>query len=112
MNTSQTERSLILSEYDIIKSIGMSRLMNCVIWERVYDFQLGIETYYIKINLTAPSITYPGFEKDPLYSIIDVPFVGIVYENNKEARHEIIKISLNDKDKEPMALLEEDIKKD
>ncbi|GJY52543.1 hypothetical protein Tco_0443390 [Tanacetum coccineum] len=80
-------------------------------------------------------------KKDPLYSIIDDPFVGIVYENkkkekrsmdidelhkfndatlkrvlrkisviNKEARHGIIKISLSNKDKELMALLEEEIK--
>ncbi|GKD32911.1 hypothetical protein Tco_1248420, partial [Tanacetum coccineum] len=95
----------------------------------------------IEINLTAPTITYPGIEKDPLYSIIDDPFVGIVYENkkkekramdidelhkfndatlkkvlrkisviNKEARHGIINISLSNKDKELMALLEEEIK--
>ncbi|GJY12758.1 hypothetical protein Tco_0382067 [Tanacetum coccineum] len=84
----------------------------------------------MKVNLTALTITYPGIKKDPLYSIIDVPFVGIVYENNKkqkfndttlkrflrkisvinrEAKHGIIKISMNDKDKELMALLEEEI---
>nr|GFA89068.1 hypothetical protein [Tanacetum cinerariifolium] len=28
---------------------------SCVIWERVHDFQLGIESYHIKINLTAPT---------------------------------------------------------
>ncbi|GKE29563.1 hypothetical protein Tco_1444947, partial [Tanacetum coccineum] len=113
---------------------------SCVIWERVYDFQLGIESYQIKINLIAPTITYPSIEKDPLYSIIDVPFVGIVYENikkekramdidelqkfndatlrrvlkkvsviNMEAKHEIVKISLRAKDKQLMALLEEEI---
>ncbi|GJX48917.1 hypothetical protein Tco_0275762 [Tanacetum coccineum] len=61
-------------------------IKSCMIWERVYDFQLGIESYQIKINLTAPTITYPGIEKDPRYSIIDVPFVGIVYENNKKEK--------------------------
>nr|GEU36457.1 hypothetical protein [Tanacetum cinerariifolium] len=79
-------------------------------------------------------------KKDPLYIIIDVSFVGIVYENNKkekramdinelhkfsdatlrmvlrkisvinmEAKHEIVKISLSEIDKELMALLEEEI---
>ncbi|GKC93805.1 hypothetical protein Tco_1159247 [Tanacetum coccineum] len=40
----------------------------------------------MKINLTDPTITYTGIEKYSLYSIIDVPFVGIVYENNKKEK--------------------------
>ncbi|GJS10635.1 hypothetical protein Tco_0367431 [Tanacetum coccineum] len=47
---------------------------------------LGIESYQIKIYLTAPTITYPGIEKDPLYLITHVLFVGIVYENNKKEK--------------------------
>nr|GEX36813.1 hypothetical protein [Tanacetum cinerariifolium] len=115
-------------------------IKSCVIWERVHDFQLGIESYQIKVNLIAPTITYPSIEKDPLYSIIGVLFVGIVYENNKkekramdidefhkfsdatlrrvlrkisviniEARNEIVKIFLSDKDKELTVLLKEEI---
>ncbi|GJY02256.1 hypothetical protein Tco_0360408 [Tanacetum coccineum] len=34
-----------------------------VIWERVHDFQLGIESYQIKINLTAPTLTFPEIVK-------------------------------------------------
>ncbi|GJX18862.1 hypothetical protein Tco_0221539 [Tanacetum coccineum] len=30
-----------------------------VIWERVHDFQLGIKSYQIKVNLTAPTLTFP-----------------------------------------------------
>ncbi|GJZ10215.1 hypothetical protein Tco_0544974 [Tanacetum coccineum] len=56
---------------------------NCVIWEMVHDFQLGIESYHIKVNLTAPTITFPGIETLLLYSIIADPFVGIIYENKK-----------------------------
>ncbi|GJZ64465.1 hypothetical protein Tco_0620886 [Tanacetum coccineum] len=115
-------------------------IRRCVIWERVHDFQLGIESYQIKIKLPPPAITYLGIEKDPLYSIIDVPFVGIVYENSKKEKremdidelrkfidatlkrvlrkisvinreaHGIIKISLSNKDKELKALLKEEIK--
>ncbi|GJV17192.1 hypothetical protein Tco_1362515 [Tanacetum coccineum] len=39
-----------------------------------------------KINLTAPTITYSSIEKDPLYSIIGVPFVGIMYKNSKKEK--------------------------
>ncbi|GJS97750.1 hypothetical protein Tco_0804718 [Tanacetum coccineum] len=57
-------------------------IKSCVIWEN----ELGMESYQIKINLTAPTTTNPGIEKDPLYYIIDVSFVGIVYENNKKKK--------------------------
>ncbi|GJU05058.1 hypothetical protein Tco_1121488 [Tanacetum coccineum] len=36
--------------------------MSRLIWERVHDFQLGIESYQIKINLTAPTLIFPGIE--------------------------------------------------
>nr|GEW24235.1 hypothetical protein [Tanacetum cinerariifolium] len=38
----------------------MTFIRSCVIWERVHDFQLGLESYQIKINLTAPTLTFPG----------------------------------------------------
>ncbi|GJR82429.1 hypothetical protein Tco_0153214 [Tanacetum coccineum] len=34
-------------------------IRSLVIWERMHDFQLGIESYQQKINLTAPKITFP-----------------------------------------------------
>ncbi|GJU44837.1 hypothetical protein Tco_1202103 [Tanacetum coccineum] len=34
-------------------------IKSCVIWERVHDFQLGIESYQIRVNLTAPTLTFP-----------------------------------------------------
>ncbi|GKE46823.1 hypothetical protein Tco_1478081, partial [Tanacetum coccineum] len=34
-----------------------------VIWERVHDFQLGVESYQQQVNLTAPTITFPGIKK-------------------------------------------------
>ncbi|GKC73127.1 hypothetical protein Tco_1119010 [Tanacetum coccineum] len=48
--------------------------------------KLGIESYQTKVNLTAPTLTIHGIEKLNLYSIIDEPFVGIIYENNKKER--------------------------
>ncbi|GJY70479.1 hypothetical protein Tco_0474182, partial [Tanacetum coccineum] len=38
-------------------------IKSCVIWEWVHDFQLGIESYQIKVNLTAPTLTFPGIEE-------------------------------------------------
>ncbi|GJY18578.1 hypothetical protein Tco_0390069 [Tanacetum coccineum] len=45
-------------------------IRSSVIWERVHDFQLGIESYQQKINLTAPTITFPGIEEYDVFSII------------------------------------------
>ncbi|GKA81053.1 hypothetical protein Tco_0787745, partial [Tanacetum coccineum] len=47
--------------------------MSRIIWERVRDFQLGIESYQIKINLTAPILIFPGIEASDPYSIVDKP---------------------------------------
>ncbi|GJX56790.1 retrovirus-related pol polyprotein from transposon TNT 1-94 [Tanacetum coccineum] len=44
-------------------------IRSSVIWERVHDFQLGIESYQQKINLTAPTITFPGIEEYDVFSI-------------------------------------------
>ncbi|GJR72516.1 hypothetical protein Tco_0084881 [Tanacetum coccineum] len=40
----------------------------------------------MKVNITAPTITFPGIETLPLYSIIGDLFVGIIYENSKKER--------------------------
>ncbi|GKD46272.1 hypothetical protein Tco_1270917, partial [Tanacetum coccineum] len=61
-------------------------IISFVVWEKGHDFQLGIESYQMKINLTAPTITFPSMEKAPLYSTIGIPFVGIVYENSKNEK--------------------------
>ncbi|GKF12893.1 hypothetical protein Tco_0050819 [Tanacetum coccineum] len=37
-------------------------IRSTVIWERVHDFQLGIESYQQKVNLTAPTMTFLGIE--------------------------------------------------
>ncbi|GKC30334.1 hypothetical protein Tco_1037628 [Tanacetum coccineum] len=38
-------------------------IRSTTIWERVHDFHLGVESYQQKVNLTAPTITFPGIEK-------------------------------------------------
>ncbi|GJZ34270.1 hypothetical protein Tco_0580087 [Tanacetum coccineum] len=71
-----------------------TRLMNSlitfirsrVIWERVHDFQLEIEIYQVKVNLTAPTLTFLSIEAHEPYSIIDKPTTGLIYLNNKDEK--------------------------
>ncbi|GJX67209.1 hypothetical protein Tco_0302936 [Tanacetum coccineum] len=59
-------------------------IRSTVIWERVHDFQLGIESYQQKVNLTAPTMTFPGIEDHEMFSIIFEPVHGIIYKNSKK----------------------------
>nr|GEW18377.1 nucleic acid-binding, OB-fold protein [Tanacetum cinerariifolium] len=57
-----------------------------VIWERGHDFQLGKESYQIKVNLIAPTLTFPCIEQHEPYSIIDKPTMGLIDLNNKDEK--------------------------
>nr|GEW92905.1 hypothetical protein [Tanacetum cinerariifolium]GEX12061.1 hypothetical protein [Tanacetum cinerariifolium] len=61
-------------------------IISLVIWERVHDFQLGIERYQHKVNLTAPIISFPKVKKHEMFSIIYEPVHGIIYKNNKKEK--------------------------
>ncbi|GKA96818.1 hypothetical protein Tco_0818913 [Tanacetum coccineum] len=61
-------------------------IISRVIWERVHDFQLGIESYQVKVNITAPTLTFPGIEAYESYSIVDKPNTGLIYLNNKDEK--------------------------
>nr|GEX21488.1 hypothetical protein [Tanacetum cinerariifolium] len=61
-------------------------IRSIVIWERVYDFQLGVESYQQKVNLTAPTITFPGIEKFKVFFIVSEPVYGIIYKNSKKEK--------------------------
>ncbi|GKB82002.1 hypothetical protein Tco_0948897 [Tanacetum coccineum] len=54
------------------------------IWARVHDYQLELESYQLKVNLTAPILMVPGIEDLTPYSIITLPVVGLIYENIKK----------------------------
>ncbi|GJZ04642.1 hypothetical protein Tco_0537917 [Tanacetum coccineum] len=66
-----------------LKNSLITFIMSCVIWERVHDFQLGIQSYQIRVNLTAPTLTFPGIEAHDPYSIIDKPNTCLIYLNSK-----------------------------
>ncbi|GJS60093.1 hypothetical protein Tco_0654877 [Tanacetum coccineum] len=61
-------------------------IRSSVIWERVHDYQLGMESYQIKVNLTAPKLTFPGIEEKTPYSITTLLFVGLIYKNSKKEK--------------------------
>ncbi|GJW98917.1 hypothetical protein Tco_0180725, partial [Tanacetum coccineum] len=73
-------------EHKLLNSIHMF-IKRCVIWERVHDFQLEIESYQVKINLTTPTLIFPGIEECDPFSIVDKPTTGLIYLNiNNEKR--------------------------
>ncbi|GKA55810.1 hypothetical protein Tco_0754882 [Tanacetum coccineum] len=61
-------------------------IRSSVIWERVHDFQLGIESYQQKINLTVPTITFPGIKEYDVFSIVYEPVHGLIYTNSKKEK--------------------------
>ncbi|GJW65547.1 putative ribonuclease H-like domain-containing protein [Tanacetum coccineum] len=61
-------------------------IRSCVIWKRVHDFQLRIESYHIRVNLTAPMIIFASIEAHDPYSIVDKPNTSLIYLNNKEEK--------------------------
>ncbi|GKC11926.1 hypothetical protein Tco_1008708 [Tanacetum coccineum] len=61
-------------------------IRSSVIWERLHDFQLRIESYQQKVNLTAPTISFLGVEKHKMFSNIYEPMHGIIYKNSKKEK--------------------------
>ncbi|GJX38454.1 hypothetical protein Tco_0251757 [Tanacetum coccineum] len=49
-------------------------------------FSWGIKRYQVKINLTAPTLTFLEIEACNPYFIVDEPTVGLIYLNNKEEK--------------------------
>nr|GFA23422.1 hypothetical protein [Tanacetum cinerariifolium] len=51
------------------------------------DKLLNIDyTYQQKVNLTVPTITFPGIERKKLLTTTSKPVVGLIYENNKKEK--------------------------
>ncbi|GKE21179.1 hypothetical protein Tco_1432691 [Tanacetum coccineum] len=86
-------------------------IRSTMIWERVQDFQLGVESYQQKVNLTTPIITFPGIEKFKVFSIVFEPVVleGLKSYNN-DVKHGYVSQRLNNEDAEYLQLFKEEIK--
>ncbi|GJS93789.1 hypothetical protein Tco_0800757 [Tanacetum coccineum] len=54
--------------------------------EKVHDYQLRLESYKLKVNLTAPKLTFSGIKDQTPYTIIALPFIGLIYENSKKEK--------------------------
>ncbi|GJW58050.1 hypothetical protein Tco_0104781 [Tanacetum coccineum] len=61
-------------------------IRSSMIWERVHDLKLRIESYQQKVNLTAPITYFLGVEKHKMFSIIYEPVHGIIYKNSKKEK--------------------------
>nr|GEZ27979.1 hypothetical protein [Tanacetum cinerariifolium] len=98
LNTNDIKDMYLLCINDKVKDYKETGLLGSlvvfirasVIWERVHDFQLSMESYHQKVNLTAPTITFPGIEKEELFIITSEPVVGMIYENNKKEKRMMI----------------------
>ncbi|GJV87282.1 hypothetical protein Tco_1531220 [Tanacetum coccineum] len=82
--------------------------------ERVHDFQLGIKSYQQKVNLTAPTMTFPGIKDHEMFSIIYEPVHGILYKNslksyNNDAKYGYVQKDLTKDETEYLKLFEEEI---
>ncbi|GJV18582.1 hypothetical protein Tco_1367602 [Tanacetum coccineum] len=78
-------KKVIYRETKLVNSL-ITFIRSRVIWEKVHDFQLGIKSYQIKVNLTAPTLTFPGIEAHEPYSIVDKPSTGLIYLNIKDEK--------------------------
>ncbi|GKA76074.1 hypothetical protein Tco_0782452 [Tanacetum coccineum] len=73
------------AETELLWSLSVF-VRSTVIREKVHDFQLGMESYQHKVNLTAPTITFLGIKKYQMFSIVSEPVYGIIYKNNKKEK--------------------------
>ncbi|GJW66940.1 hypothetical protein Tco_0121364 [Tanacetum coccineum] len=78
--------SITKPDYKNLNKNDIKDIYFSVIWERVHDFQLGIESYQQKVNLTAPIITFTGIEEHDMFSIIYEPVHEIIYKNSKKEK--------------------------
>ncbi|GKE44172.1 hypothetical protein Tco_1471456 [Tanacetum coccineum] len=49
-------------------------------------YLMCIKSYQHKVNLTAPTLTFPGIEEQKPYTISSDPLVGLIYKNSKKEK--------------------------
>ncbi|GJZ25479.1 hypothetical protein Tco_0569732 [Tanacetum coccineum] len=77
-------------------------IRSSVIWERVHDFQLGIESYQQKVNFTTPTISFPGVEKHKIV------LEGLKSYNN-DVKYDYVQRECTNDEVEYLKLFEEEI---
>ncbi|GJZ30341.1 hypothetical protein Tco_0575388 [Tanacetum coccineum] len=74
-------------EYEYFTESDYKYLYKNDIEDIVHDYQLGMESYQQKVNLTTPTLTFPGVGEKKLYTINSDPLVDLIYENNKKEKN-------------------------
>ncbi|GJV75728.1 hypothetical protein Tco_1507312 [Tanacetum coccineum] len=92
----QTSRWELGHEHKFITEIVARRTNECIVSIIESDYKNlnknDIEDMYLlimnskKVNLTAPTISFPGIEKHKMFSIIYEPVHGIIYKNSKKEK--------------------------
>ncbi|GJV51830.1 hypothetical protein Tco_1447571 [Tanacetum coccineum] len=98
LNKNDIEDLYLLCIYGRVKDYRETGLLgslsvfirSTIIWEKVHDFQLRIESYQQKVNLTALTITFPNIKRKKLCSITSKPVIGMIYDNNKKEKRVMI----------------------
>ncbi|GJZ87604.1 hypothetical protein Tco_0659214 [Tanacetum coccineum] len=83
-------------EHNFITEIVVRRAKECIMSITEPDYKNlnknNIEDMYLlimndkKVNLTAPTISFPGVEKHKMFSIFYEPVDGIIYKNSKKEK--------------------------
>ncbi|GJU74929.1 hypothetical protein Tco_1266334, partial [Tanacetum coccineum] len=69
---------------------------------------LGMESHQQNVNLTAPTITFPGIEEYKLFTITSEPIIGLK-KYNKDVKYGYVDPSPSDADADYLWYYEEDI---
>ncbi|GKA38893.1 hypothetical protein Tco_0731444 [Tanacetum coccineum] len=93
--------AIIFNDDDIEEQTSRWVNKSTVIWERVHDFQLGIESYQQKVNLTAPSMTFPRIKDH------EIVLEGLKSYNN-DVKYGYVQKDVTKEEAEHLKLFEEE----
>ncbi|GJX40193.1 hypothetical protein Tco_0255183 [Tanacetum coccineum] len=77
--------SITESDYKNLNKNDIEDIYLLIMNGKVPDYA-ETESYQQKVNLTAPTISFPGIEKHKMFSIIYEPVHGIIYKNSKKEK--------------------------
>ncbi|GJY57921.1 hypothetical protein Tco_0457813 [Tanacetum coccineum] len=77
-------KSFIESDYEYLHKNGIEDMyLMCM---DVHDYQLELESYQVKVNLTAPNLIFPSIEEKKLLYIITSASYWLIYMNSKKEK--------------------------
>ncbi|GJX64021.1 hypothetical protein Tco_0298364 [Tanacetum coccineum] len=103
--------SITESDYKNLNKNHIEDMYVLIVNDKVDEYaETGVERYQPKVNLTAPTITFPSIEKYKVFSIVSEPVVleGLKSYNN-DVKHGYVTPSLSKEDVEYLKLFEEEI---